>query len=109
MFEKYMNRVYPNLHIDYTSNTEPKKKGRVKKGRPEISKDNFYPLSAEEKSNICSHEIDVVLAELARISEEGDDEISEVRSAGHQCCRFSRNSAWAVLLYRKGHPENGLF
>jgi hypothetical protein len=75
MFEDYLRRVYPNM--DLSAVTE-KKQAKGKK-KSEQKKDGFVPLSAEEKSNICSHQLDAMLQKIGEVEKKGQDEISEVR------------------------------
>lgn len=77
MFEDYLRRVYPNM--DLSAVTE-KKQAKGKK-KSEQKKDGFVPLGAEEKSNICSHQLDAMLQKIGEVEKKGQDEISEVRRA----------------------------
>lgn len=76
MFESYLRRVYPNM--DLSALTDTRKQGRNKK-KAEVAKANFVPLSADEKANICSHELDAVLQQVSGVEKKAQDEISEVR------------------------------
>lgn len=78
MLENYLRRVYPNLQLDLASSSDSKKKSKGKKMRSESKQEELVPLGAEEKANICSHEIDAVLSEVARVAEEGEQELTEV-------------------------------
>jgi hypothetical protein len=75
MFEDYLRRVHPNM--DRTGTTD-NKAGQRKKKRGDVKKDSFVPLTAEEKSNICSHQLDYVLQKVGEVERKGQDEISEV-------------------------------
>ena len=76
MLEDYLKRVYPNMDM---SGAADKKAGRHKK-RSESRKDTFMPLTADEKSNICSNQLDAVLQLLSDVERKGQDEIAEVRA-----------------------------
>jgi CRISPR/Cas system-associated protein Csm6 len=75
MLESYLRRVYPNMDLSAITD---RKQGRNKK-KTEVAKANFVPLSAEEKANICSHELDAVLQQISEVEKKAQDEISEVR------------------------------
>jgi hypothetical protein len=78
MFEEYLHRMYPNVDIFNLLNSD-KALGKGKK-RGDKQKDDFVPLSAEEKSNICSNELDAVMQSMLDIEKKGQDEISEART-----------------------------
>lgn len=63
--------------MDLSAVIEPKHASKSKK-RGESKHDNFQPLTAEEKANICSHQLDYILQKLGEVQRKGEDEISEV-------------------------------
>ena len=77
MLEDYLRRVYPNMDLSAITD---KKQGKGKKA--DSKKDAFVPLTADEKSNICSHQLDAVLQKIAEVERKGQDEISEVFLSG---------------------------
>lgn len=79
MFEDYMRRVHPN--IDRSGAAEAKQ-GQKKKKRNEVKKETFLPLTAEEKANICSDQLDYILQKIGDVERKGQDEISEVVHLG---------------------------
>ena len=79
MFEDYLRRVHPNLD---RSGAAEAKQGQKKKKRNEVKKESFLPLTAEEKANICSHQLDYVLQKIGDVERKGQDEISEVFRLG---------------------------
>ena len=86
MLEDYLRRVYPNM--DLSAITE-KKTGKGKKY--DAKKDSFLPLSADEKSNICSHQLDAILQKIREVERKGQDEISEVWPLFHA---LELNTTW---------------
>ena len=87
MFEEYLRRVYPN--IDSLAAAD---KGSSKsRKKTEALHESFNQLSADEKSNICSHQIDAVLSALSDVEQKGQDELSEVR-AHSTATRFAAQS-----------------
>jgi hypothetical protein len=76
MFEEYLRRVYPNL--DISDATDRKQSGKGKR-RNDNKKENFVPLTSEEKANICGHQLDHVLQKIIEVERKGQDEMSEVR------------------------------
>jgi hypothetical protein len=75
MFEDYLRRVHPNMD---RSGTAEAKQGSKKKKRSEVKKESVQPLTAEEKANICSHQLDYILQKIGDVERKGQDEISEV-------------------------------
>lgn len=80
--EDYLRRVHPNL--DLAAVIDPKQSSKSKK-RGDTKKDSFQPLTAEEKANICSHQLDYVLQKIGEVRRKGEDEVSEV------CCGDARH------------------
>eukprot|EP00892_Ulva_mutabilis_P008330 jgi/Ulvmu1/586/UM001_0594.1 len=75
-FEDYLRRVHPNM--DLSAVIDPKSSKSKKRGDPK--QDNFQPLTAEEKANICSHQLDYILQKSGEVQRKGEDEISEVKT-----------------------------
>lgn len=73
--EDYLRRVHPNM--DLSAVIDPKQTTKSKK-RGDTKQDSFQPLTAEEKANICSHQLDYVLQKIGEVQRKGEDEISEV-------------------------------
>jgi hypothetical protein len=93
MLEEYLRRVHPSIDpLDFASKQG---KGKVRKGA-DARADAFALLTADEKSNICSHQIDAALQALAEVEQKGQDEISEARSAASPsllaCCSICSGS-----------------
>lgn len=88
MLEAYLRRVHPNMDFSAAADRKPAR-GRRK---AESAKAQFVALSAEEKANICSHELDAALQKVSEVEKKGQDEIAEVRPFAHACavCLHSR-------------------
>lgn len=86
--------------MDLAAVIDPKQSSKSKK-RGDTKHDSFQPLTAEEKANICSHQLDYVLQKIGEVQRKGEDEVSEVCSRGtRQLCVVSTTHSSCGLVLR---------
>lgn len=80
MFEEYLQRMYPNMDLASVLAAAERAPGSGRRGGKAA---DFVPLSAEEKSNICSNELDAIMQSISDAEKKGQDELGEARLPHH--------------------------